>query len=488
MSIEQILGWVALSGLTAVIAYVATRVWANRQVVEYKTLTEAVKNTTEELKQLESEVGDASAKLEIINNDTLALQKLKKNADQLNLEVDENRAALESLSHDIVELEKSRDLRSQDVHDLMAKLDLYTRIDEYTENGLFEVPQYLYETSERFAEEIKRLREKQKELIKGKIAIQLASGVVVHPDKSNNKRILEGQIKLMLTAFNIECDSLIGNVKPSNYSRTLERIEKLANNIEKSAATLHCGFNLDYIELKYEECRLQHQYKLKKQEEQEEQKQIREQIREEQRAVKEYERALAQAEKEERLYRQMLQKAREELIKSSEEDRLATELRISDLEAKLAEAEAKEQRAKSMAEQTRRGHVYIISNLGSFGDNVYKIGLTRRLDPLDRVKELGDASVPFRFDIHAIIYAEDAPQLEAALHREFSNYRVNAVNHRKEFFRVDLNAIKDAVARISTADAEFKMTALAEEYHETRRLQGKFEKPEAGKSLNLLEA
>ncbi|WP_210403032.1 GIY-YIG nuclease family protein [Thalassospira sp. MCCC 1A01428] len=124
-----------------------------------------------------------------------------------------------------------------------------------------------------------------------------------------------------------------------------------------------------------------------------------------------------------------------------------------------------------MAEQTRKGHVYIISNIGSFGENVYKIGLTRRLDPMDRVKELGDASVPFPFDVHAIIYYDDAPALEAALHREFSHSRVNAVNLRKEFFRVDLDKIRAATNKLTEREAEFRTTIVAEEYYETKRLQ-----------------
>ena len=136
----------------------------------------------------------------------------------------------------------------------------------------------------------------------------------------------------------------------------------------------------------------------------------------------------------------------------------------------LAEAEAKEQRAKSMAQQTRKGHVYVISNIGSFGENVYKIGLTRRLEPMDRVKELGDASVPFSFDVHAMIYVEDAPALESALHREFTHKRVNAVNLRKEFFTIDLESIKEAVNKIAGVDADFNMTVLAEEYYESKRL------------------
>ncbi|MCW8998310.1 MAG: DUF4041 domain-containing protein, partial [Kangiellaceae bacterium] len=268
-----------------------------------------------------------------------------------------------------------------------------------------------------------------------------------------------------------DCDLLIGKVRPSNYARILERIEKLANTLERSAAMLHCGINLDYVKLKYEECRLQYQYVLKKKEEQEEQRLIKEQIREEQRAVKEYERALAQAEKEERMYREMLDRAKKELSQSSEEDRLVAEQKIADLERQLSEALEKEERAKSMAEQTRKGHVYVISNIGSFGEDVYKIGLTRRLEPMDRVKELGDASVPFAFDVHAMIYVEDAPALESALHREFSSRRVNAVNLRKEFFRTKLSDIRNAVQGIVGDQVEFKTTILAEEYFETLRLQ-----------------
>ena len=171
------------------------------------------------------------------------------------------------------------------------------------------------------------------------------------------------------------------------------------------------------------------------------------------------------------MYRGLLDKARQELLEASESERAITEQHIAELEQRLLEAEAKEARAKSMAEQTRKGHVYVISNIGSFGEDVYKIGLTRRLEPMDRVKELGDASVPFPFDVHAMIYAEDAPALEAALHRKFTLQRVNAVNLRKEFFQVDLPTIKDAVDSIVEIDAEFKMTALAEDYYESLRLQ-----------------
>ena len=124
-----------------------------------------------------------------------------------------------------------------------------------------------------------------------------------------------------------------------------------------------------------------------------------------------------------------------------------------------------------MAEQTKRGHVYIISNIGSFGDDVYKIGLTRRLDPMERVKELGDASVPFAFDVHAMIFSENAPSLEKELHHAFRHSRVNAINYRKEFFNVTLDDIRQKAEEISDNTIDFKMTALAEEYYESKRLR-----------------
>jgi predicted nucleic acid-binding Zn-ribbon protein len=454
------------------LTYILTNRKANKNIGSYKTIQEAITESEVNLANINISIDKSKETLSSIENETKDLQALKGNAENLASEVGVSTKKIKNMTAEISTLAERIEINDSALNELMGKLDLYTRIDEFVENGHFEIPEYLYETSARFTEEIKRVRLKQKDLIKDKLAVEYPSSTLVVPDKSHNKKILDGQVKLMLTSFNIECDALIDKVSPSSFPRTLERIEKLANALEKSAATLNCGFNLEYVKLKYEECQLQYQFTLKKQEEQDEQRSIREQIREEQKAIKEYEKAILAAEKEERMYRDMLDKAREELSKVSDGDRVIAEQRIADLEQQLAEAEAKEERAKSMAEQTRKGHVYVISNVGSFGEDVYKIGLTRRLEPMDRVKELGDASVPFSFDVHAMIYVEDAPALETALHREFTDLRVNAVNLRKEFFRADLQSIKKAVERIAGIDAEFKMTALAADYYESRRLQG----------------
>ena len=463
--------------VSIIIAYLIGRLGANKKVEDYKSISEAINEGKLQLSKITVNIETGSSSLERINTETKELQELKKNAEKIEQDLSENTKKLYSVIFKIDKLGTDIESKDKELGNIMSKLDLYTRIDEFVENGHFEMPEYLHETSARFVEEIKRVREKQKDLIRGKRAITYPVSTSISNDSSYDKKILDGQVKLMLSAFNIECDSLISKVSPSNYPRTIERIEKLANALEKSAATLHCGFNIKYVEFKFQECQLQYQNSLKKQEEQEEQRLIREQIREEQKAIKEYERAISQAEKEEKMYRDMLEKAREELSKVSDEDKIAAEQRISELEAQLAEAEAKVERAKSMAEQTRKGHVYVISNIGSFEENVYKIGLTRRLEPLDRVKELGDASVPFTFDVHALIYTDDAPALESTLHREFTQSRVNAVNFRKEFFRTDLESIKEAVERIAGIEAEFKMTALAKEYYETRKLRGPDIKP-----------
>lgn len=458
--------------ISLALLYFFTTRHANSKIDNFKTLSEAVAETQAELSAAQDLLEQANGAYQRIDSETKALQALRKKEQDLAESVRASMQKVALISKEIQRLEKDSELKSASLHELLAKLDLYGRIEEFVDYGHFEMPEYLYETSERFAEEIKLVREKQKSFIKEKKAVQYPETTIVSDDAAVNRKILSGQAKLMLTAFNIECDKLIGKVKPSTFSATLERIENLANALEKSTASLTCGFNLEYVRTKFEECRLQYQYTLKKKDEIEEQRAIREQIREEQRAVKEYEKAVAEAEKEEKLYRELLEKARQELGTISEEERALAEAKIAALEQQLSEAEAKEARAKSMAEQTRKGHVYIISNIGSFGEDIYKIGLTRRLEPMDRVKELGDASVPFSFDVHAMIYVDDAPALETALHREFNDQRVNRVNYRKEFFHVSLDQIRHAAERLAGVEPEFKLTIAAEEYYESQRLRG----------------
>ena len=161
-----------------------------------------------------------------------------------------------------------------------------------------------------------------------------------------------------------------------------------------------------------------------------------------------------------------IQKAQEQLAQREIESELATQLqeKIAQLTAQLEAVETQKEEVVKR-QNGKAGYVYIISNLGSFGDQVFKVGMTRRLDPMDRVKELGSASVPFTFDVHSFIFSDDAVGLEQQLHQALSDYRVNKVNPRKEFFNVSLDQLEQLVLDIDPT-AEFKRTMLAEEYRQ----------------------
>lgn len=276
---------------------------------------------------------------------------------------------------------------------------------------------------------------------------------------------------LMQLAFNSASSNIISKAKWNNMSQLSKQIKKLSKQISDlgSCNLFSVPFNTEFEKLKQDELSLHHDFQLKKQKDKEEERANREALREEEKARKEYEKAQREAEKEEQDYHKSIEKIRKRIpiAKGEEYDQLL--LQISQLEQKLLEATQKKERAISMAQQTKRGHVYIISNIGAFGDNVYKIGMTRRLEPKDRVTELGDASVPFSFDIHAMIYSTDAPTLEKTLHKKFVNNQVNKVNPRKEFFDVTLADIRNMIDEMGI-EAHWTMTAEAKEYYESKAM------------------
>ena len=202
----------------------------------------------------------------------------------------------------------------------------------------------------------------------------------------------------------------------------------------------------------------------------EEQRQLREKIREEEKALREYERAIKDAAKEEEILSKAMEKAQKQVSEASDAQRAEFEVKLRELEVMLQEAKEKNQRALSMAQQTRAGHVYVISNIGSFGEEVFKIGMTRRLEPHDRVRELSDASVPFAFDVHAMIFSDDAPTLEKKLHGHFLRQQVNKVNPRKEFFKINIDEIRAELTLLGV-ETHWTMVADAHEYRETLNIE-----------------
>lgn len=344
---------------------------------------------------------------------------------------------------------------------------------EFHSYGIYR-PHFDFETSERFKQKIKENRDAQKDLIKSDKAIVCRTEWQVGGDKKEGRKMTDRYMKLMLRAFNNECDSAVLKVKWNNVKKMEERIKKSFETVNKLGESHHIGITGEYSLQKLKELWLTHEYQEKLYEEKEEQKRIKAEIREEEKAQRELEKAKEEADKEEKQFERALEKAKEEMAEAHGEKASELEAQIELLQKQLQEAHEKKERAISQAQMTKSGHVYVVSNIGSFGKDVFKIGMTRRLEPLDRVKELGDASVPFEFDVHAMIYSDDAPTLENELHKTFGQRRVNLVNERKEFFSISLKDIELKVKELH-GDIEFTRLAEAREYHETMAIRNQGE-------------
>ncbi|WP_437294182.1 DUF4041 domain-containing protein [Sorangium sp. So ce426] len=278
-------------------------------------------------------------------------------------------------------------------------------------------------------------------------------------------------ISFVLDAFNGKVDTILSDVRHDNFGTLQQKIRDSFVLVNQGGRAFRGARILpDYLEARLEELRWAVVAQELKVKEREEQKQLKERIREEERAQREFEKARKEAEKEEETLRKAMEKARRDVEKSNDEERAKYEQKLLELSERLRVAEDKNQRALSMAQQTKAGHVYIISNVGSFGEHVYKIGMTRRLEPLDRVRELGDASVPFEFDVHAMIPSGDAPALERALHQRFVRNQVNKVNPRKEFFRVPLHEIRQEIEGMAV-EVMWTLAAEAREFRETQAVE-----------------
>lgn len=353
--------------------------------------------------------------------------------------------------------EKNSEIKqlNSDLASLKLEHDLF--LDGYKE------PVFSLEDHPAYVFAIKKLRQRQKDMIRKKEAIVCHTEWEVSGSKRDGKTAINRLIRLTLRAFNNECDLMIKNLTWKNAERTKEKIWRLSEILDGLNESMHVNITTRYIGLKIEEVDLVNEEKLKREEEKEKLRAQREIEREEAKAQREY---MAEVKRQERLEKDKqnaLKAARERLIIASAEHREAVEKEIEQIEVELSEAILAKGKMLSMAEQTRIGHVYIISNRGSFGDRIVKIGMTRRLEPMDRVKELGDASVPFPFDVHAIIFSEDAPSLEKELHQTFQESRVNKVNNRKEFFYAEIDELERIIKK-KIPDIPFERSASSKEY------------------------
>lgn len=391
--------------------------------------------------------------------DALALQKhvaeLQEKVSDLDRQLTDKNTKLSELTEQI--MDKRSDLIVLEEEILVQEFGLYK-------------PMYDFANADGYKEELKLIRDQQKSLIKNNSAVTGNMGWTVNGSATKGKKMVSDMQKLLLRAFNSECDELIAKVKYNNFDAYKKRITSSCEAVSKLGNMMEISISKAYLNSKIKELHLAFEYQQKKQEEKEALKEARAEMREAAKLQKEIEAQRKKVEKEQTHYKNALLKVLKQIEAS---DTPSQELldKKQEFESQLGEIELTIKDLDYREANQRAGYVYIISNIGAFGENVYKIGMTRRLDPQERVDELGDASVPFNFDVHAMIFSDDAPALENALHKAFENRKLNMVNHRREFFSVTLDEIKAEVKKNFDKTVEFIDIPYAEQYRESKKLK-----------------
>ncbi len=384
------------------------------------------------------------------------LFKKNKTLKEVAKQSDDFKIKISNLEKDLEEKTNKNETLLQNLEDIKNYNEIISKVEDWKIN-LFKF-ENKFDTSIEYKEKINEIINKEKELL-NKIKTDFRSNL--------DKKETAALFKLLYRCFNADCDEIIASVTAKNYDAQKSKLEKAYEQINKLIEIFNSKIDVKYLKLKQNELQLAVEYQYKIEAEKEEQRLIKEQMREEAKAQAEIEKVLKDAEKEQKTYEKALEKARQDLMLATEEQKLTYENTIAELEAKLKETLEKQQKAQSMAQQTKAGYVYVISNIGSFGEDVYKIGMTRRLEPIDRINELGDASVPFKFDVHAMIYSANAPELETQLHKVFDDKKVNKVNPRREFFRVTLDEIKKETEKVHGSEIHVTKIAEALEYRQS---------------------
>jgi hypothetical protein len=379
-------------------------------------------------------IEELTIEIEKLNSQIIELSKFGgMNAVQIEQEIAQ-------LKNTKTEIEKELGTIRQELSNLKASLIETEEIAMLQEVGVYQYSTVL-ESSVVYAEKIKEIEVeiKKRNLADGG-AIEAANEWIVNGSASEGRKVIKEFSKLMLRAYNGEVDDAIRTLKPYKMQAAIDRVDKVEKSIEKLGKTMSITINDTYHQLRISEIKLTADYLEKKEEEKEKQKEEKLRLKEEEKAQKEFEREKEKLNKELMHHQIILAKANEsgDAKVIEEENQKITEIQSG--------IDGVEERSANI----RTGYVYVISNIGSFGEEVMKIGLTRRYDPAERIQELSDASVPFKFDTHALIFSTDAVSLEKQLHQELEKLRVNKVNLRKEFFKVTPSIVKELLTKLST--------------------------------------
>lgn len=310
-----------------------------------------------------------------------------------------------------------------------------------------------------------QIEEQTKTLIKSNRAVTATTSWTVNGSAKEGQKMVKEVSKLMLRAYVAEADNCIRSLKPATSNSMIERLTKTRSTIAKLGQSMQIRISDDFHQLKISEIRTTADFLKKKEEEKEAERENRARLREEEKVAREIAAEQAKLEKEMQKITTALQKMQEVDVGARDEKHLSG---IQEMQATLAEIESGLTGLTERAANVKVGHVYVISNVGSFGSQIVKIGMTRRLDPEDRVRELGDASVPFRYAVHALFFSNAAQDLEAALHQKFDHKRVNLANRRREFFFATPAEVREALIELDGHVLEFNEYPDEEEFRQSQ--------------------
>jgi len=411
-----------------------------------------IKRENEKLEAFINEIGAVDA-LSVKNK----TEEMRKVLEQLNVDKNKLINTISSLDEQI--RDKNSEIIVLDDEILFESFALYK-------------PKFSFQTSEEYKNKLETCRGTQKDLIKNGNAVEANENWTVNNSKSEGRKMVNDMKKLLLRSFNNECDYCVDNVKFNNMEVNEKRIEKSFETLNKLGRIMQARITDPYKILKYEELYIAFEYQQKKQEEKEEQKKAREELREQQKLEQEIKQARERIEKEKKHFAQAIKELELRLTNSKEENEKVLLLeKLSEIRGQYEELEKEEKVIDYREQNAKAGYVYVISNIGAFGEDVFKIGMTRRLEPMDRIDELGDASVPFSFDVHALVFSENAPKLESKLHEHFNSGRINKLNNRKEFYKANIDDIEQVIKENYDKVVDVVKEPPAEQYRESLQMK-----------------
>ena len=359
---------------------------------------------------------------------------------------------------------------TRELNEIRKEIALVEETLDMQEYGLYE-PKYNFINSTAYKERLDAVRKQQKQMIKDKTAAVGTREWSINGDTRQGKAFINTNIKQILRSFNNETEVIIDKVKHSNVESSKKRIQKSFDQLNRLYEREYVSLTKSYLNLKVDEMNIAYEYEVKKQEEKELLREEREREREEKKLQKKLEKEKNKFNRENDKLQKEINKVRDELTTAADKEKAKLEKEIKELKEALNRNNEEIGKIDEWRETPGAGYVYIISNIGSFGKNVFKIGVTRRDNPDERIRELSSASVPFRYDTHVFIFSKDAFALEKELHDRFNDSRVNKVNRRKEFFKITIDDVKQIVEENKADIHSFVEHPDAEEYYDTLKIE-----------------